>query len=357
MLRASRAIVACAILILNAAARGDDGSSTYDSPTRTEPNHSNPLRQAKAEGPSPLSSGPKASDNSGSIGGPSWPSPMIPQSSFAPSNAPIPPRNLAPTQSPHNGEIIPGIPSHASQFFQQPQAADDCNATDSEYPKSMDYSRNNGQNSAWQVPAPYEPAHYPRALGFGEPLVGTSWQNRPFHVDYFAGTMVGDDAIDGVIGQETGFFTGGRVGWDYDYYWGVDTRLGLAWMALYDKKHPAINLGNGNIIDWDMNLLYYPFGDAKWRPFILLGTGISQFDSFGPSPAAYNSTMFELPFGAGLKYRFNEWLAFRFEVIDNYVVGVGSLDSMHNISFDTGFEYHFGGQRRTYWPWNPNPKH
>lgn len=203
----------------------------------------------------------------------------------------------------------------------------------------------------------FQPEHYPRYMGFGEPLVGTSWQNRPFHVDFFAGDMIGDDAIDGVIGQEAGFFTGGRIGWDYDYYWGVETRLGLSWMSLFDRQNPTNNIGNGNIIVWDMSLLYYPWGDSRWRPFVLLGTGIQQLDSYGSSPAVYSGTLFELPFGGGLKYRFNEWLIFRVDVIDNLAFGTGSLDTMHNVSFSGGVEYHFGGHRRTYWPWNPNPKH
>ena len=169
--------------------------------------------------------------------------------------------------------------------------------------------------------------------------------------------MIGDDAIDGILGQEAGFFVGGRLGWDYDYYWGVESRLGYAWMSLFDRKHPNVNLGDGNIIDWDMHLLYYPWGDSRWRPFVFVGTGISQFDTFGARPALYNATLFEVPFGLGLKYHLNQWLAWRFDVTDNFVFGTGSLDNMHNISFDAGLEYHFGGHHRNYWPWNPNPKH
>jgi hypothetical protein len=88
-----------------------------------------------------------------------------------------------------------------------------------------------------------------------------------------------------------------------------------------------------------------------------VGLGISQFDSFGPSPASYNATLFEIPFGLGMKYRLNEWVVFRVDFIDNFAVGEGTLDNMNNLSFDAGIEYHFGGRRRDYWPWNPNPVH
>ena len=220
-----------------------------------------------------------------------------------------------------------------------------------------EYGSENNGSSGSHTPALYQPEHYPRALGFGQPLVGTSWQNRPFHVDFFTGTMIGDDAIDGQIGQEAGFFVGGRLGWDYDYYWGVESRLGMAWMSLFDRQNPENNIGTGNILVWDMSLLYYPWGDSRWRPFILVGTGIEQLDSYGSALPVYSGTLFEIPFGAGLKYHVNEWLTWRVDVIDNFAIGTGSLDTMHNVSFSAGLEYHFGGHRRTYWPWNPNPKH
>jgi hypothetical protein len=251
------------------------------------------------------------------------------------------------------------MPSPASSFAEQgdAQGGDDCAPT---YGGNGAQSKKSGAFHALPsngTPQAFEPEHYPRALGFGEPLMGTSWQNRPFHVDIFSGTMIGDDAVDGIVGQEAGFFIGTRIGWDYDYYWGVETRLGLSWMSLFDRQNPSNNTGTGNIIVWDMSLLYYPWGDSRWRPFLLLGTGIQQLDSYGDNPAVYSGTLFELPFGAGMKYRMNEWLTFRFDVIDNWAFGTGSLDTMHNVSFTAGLEYHFGGKRRSYWPWNPNPKH
>jgi hypothetical protein len=256
-----------------------------------------------------------------------------------------------------SAEIVRGVPSPAAAY---PNSA---NPPDENSECGPNYSGALGKQHEFQplpgsgVPSMFQPEHYPRAMGFGEPLQGTSWQNRPFHVDFFAGDMIGDDAVDHVIGQEAGFFTGGRVGWDYDYYWGVETRLGVSWMSLFDSQRPTTRLGVGNIIVWDMSLLYYPWGDSRWRPFLLLGTGIQQLDAYGSSPRIYQGTLFELPFGAGLKYRFNEWMIFRVDVIDNLAFGDGSLDTMHNVSFSGGVEYHFGGHRRSYWPWNPNPKH
>ena len=89
-------------------------------------------------------------------------------------------------------------------------------------------------------------------------------------------------------------------------------------MSLFDRQHPQNNIGTGNIIVWDMSLLYYPWGDSRWRPFVLVGTGIQQLDSYGSASPIYSGTLFEIPFGVGLKYRFNEWLTWRVDVIDNF---------------------------------------
>ena len=213
--------------------------------------------------------------------------------------------------SPQSPNLIGGGPTPASQFPQQFNGSG--NAECSPNMPSLLGQENNGSSGS-HTPALYQPEHYPRALGLGQPLVGTSWQNRPFHVDFFTGTMIGDDAIDGQIGQEAGFFVGGRLGWDYDYYWGVESRMGFAWMSLFDRQHPENNIGNGNILVWDMSLLYYPWGDSRWRPFFLVGTGIEQLDSYGSALPVYSGTLLEFPFGAGLKYHFNEWLTWRVDV-------------------------------------------
>jgi Outer membrane protein beta-barrel domain len=263
-----------------------------------------------------------------------------------------------PVQSPPaaNGELVHGVPSHASAFPSQADLPEGC---DNPQQNETGFFKNKEdiQPETTATPYMFQPPHYPRALGPGDPLVGTSWENRPYYIDGFAGTMIGDDAIKNTIGQQSGFFTGGRLGWDYDYYWGIESRLGLAWMTLFDKQNVFHDLGNGLIVNFDLNLLYYPWGDSRWRPFLFIGSGISQFDTFGGNAVGYTATLFALPFGVGLKYHMNEWLAWRFDFTDNLCFGDGSLDTMNNISFTAGLEYHFGGHRRNYWPWNPDPKH
>jgi hypothetical protein len=316
------------------------------------PNSSAPYRSA----PNPSMSGPGLQQPFSAP--PVNAVPQMPPSKFSPLPSYSQPSG-APQMNGSQGEILQSLPSHASAFPSSDNTSEGCancgpNGQGQYGPGGYGPQ---GSGTDAQTPYMFQPDHYPRALGPGEPLVGTSWQNRPFYVEGFAGTMIGDDAIKNSIGQESGFFTGGRLGLDYDYYWGVESRLGIAWMSLFDKRNPLNDLGNGDIVEWDMALLYYPWGDSKWRPFLLLGTGISQFDTFGGNARGYSATLFEFPFGAGIKFHFNEWLAWRFEVMDNLCFGDGTLDTMNNISFTAGLEYHFGGRRRNYWPWNPDPKH
>ena len=56
-----------------------------------------------------------------------------------------------------------------------------------------------------------------RNVGRGIPLKGTSWLNRPFHVDWFLGPLLGDDLIRNRVSQDNVLFGGLRFGFDFDY--------------------------------------------------------------------------------------------------------------------------------------------
>ena len=72
------------------------------------------------------------------------------------------------------------------------------------------------------------PDHPARHVGFGEPLVGTSWLNRPFHAGWLVGGLFGDDLIAGQVDQDEDIFGGYRLGWDFDHYWGSELRFAFA---------------------------------------------------------------------------------------------------------------------------------
>jgi hypothetical protein len=106
---------------------------------------------------------------------------------------------------------------------------------------------------------------------------------------------------------------------------------------------------------WDIDLLYYPWGDARWRPYFLLGAGVASFqfaDIFG---VQWDDTTFVLPVGTGLKYYVNEVFVIDVEIADRVVFGGGGkVKDFHNLTLTAGGEFRFGGRRRAYWPWNPS---
>ncbi|MBI2477207.1 MAG: hypothetical protein HYV60_00705, partial [Planctomycetia bacterium] len=65
-------------------------------------------------------------------------------------------------------------------------------------------------------------------------------------------------------------FGGYRLGWDFYHYWGTELRFAFAKPDLIDLQAMTA-LPTGTDKFWDLNLLYYPWGDAEWRPFASVG--------------------------------------------------------------------------------------
>ena len=60
--------------------------------------------------------------------------------------------------------------------------------------------------------------------GPDERLPATLADRLAIHLDLVGG-ISGDTLIAGQINQNGGFLGGMRLGWDYDHYWGLETRL------------------------------------------------------------------------------------------------------------------------------------
>jgi hypothetical protein len=194
--------------------------------------------------------------------------------------------------------------------------------------------------------------HPERHVGKGEPLVGTSWLNRPLHVDWFYGQMWPSDLISGRVKQQSDGFGGYRFGRDVDHYWGWETRLGFAKFWATDNTNALLTKGSSLLL-WDGELLYYPWGDAKWRPFALWGLGVANWRFNDELDQNYKSFLVHMPLGIGAKYQCRKWLAMRLDLIDNISFAGSGVSAMHNVSLTFGVEVHFGGWRRSYYPWNP----
>jgi hypothetical protein len=192
-----------------------------------------------------------------------------------------------------------------------------------------------------------------RFIGLGQPLYGASWLNRPLGASWFMGFMQGGAPIPGVVGSHGGAFGGYRFTWDYDYYYGMEARLGMGAIAL---QYPEINrpTATSDLYVADINFLYYPLGDARWRPYVSIGVGTTKISFYDFHDNYYGGVLTSMPYGVGLKWRWREWVDVRGDIMDNLAFGRGPFATMHNVSYTAGFEVRFGGLRRTYYSWNPS---
>lgn len=191
---------------------------------------------------------------------------------------------------------------------------------------------------------PDDPARY---IGFGQPLIGTSWRNRPIHADVFGGAIMLQNLIPGEIEQSAAFFDGVRLGYDFDHYWGMEARFGFAEGRLVYPSNTAIS-GKSQLILADYSLQFYPWGDATWRPYATFGLGAAIFqydDEFGRTR---DQAQVSMPVGLGLKYFIHQRIALRFELLDNVTFGGTDAQSTSNFSVSAGFEYRFGGKNPGY---------
>ncbi len=203
----------------------------------------------------------------------------------------------------------------------------------------------------------------PRHKGIGQPLLRSSWLYRPLSVSSFAGVMNGSPLITNWVGQKTGYFGGYRFGWDFDHYWGCELRYGFGTIPLWDgqRARAASNLASRDhphdtsIVIGDIDLLYYPWGDARWRPYFMVGLGAAGLRFMDLVGNKYKRTAFATPLAFGLKYRCNPRLTLRFDLADNIIFGDGhGFGVLHNLSINGGVEIRYGGTRTAYWPYNPS---
>lgn len=186
------------------------------------------------------------------------------------------------------------------------------------------------------------------------PLTSESWLNKPYGISYFLGGMWLDDPLHGVVGGNAGFTYGGRFSWDFGPKFGIETRIAGADIGIVDRIN-GTDLAPANIFYADIDWLWYFTGDTRWRPFVLLGSGLFDIDFTDAQPLRQHATLLQMPIGLGLKYRHTSRITLRVDLIDNIAFSAGQLDTMHNWSLTAGIEARFGGGRkRNYWPWNPS---
>ena len=190
------------------------------------------------------------------------------------------------------------------------------------------------------------PDHPNRHVGRGEPLMGTSWLNRPYHASWFLGGMMADQ-ISPQMDLDPSLLGGYRLGYDFSHYWGSEATI--AWT--FPEYEEAA--GGSDQLYWDISLVHYPWGDARWRPYLSLGLGMAHVQFTDANSLYEQEALLHIPFGVGVKYQLKNWIALRFDALDSLVLGGVGESARHNVRFTAGLEVHFGVRPRSYWPWNP----
>jgi hypothetical protein len=186
--------------------------------------------------------------------------------------------------------------------------------------------------------------------GMGWPLEGRGWRNNPFSISGFSGATAGGPFVPGHVHQQPSYYGGFNIGWDYDHYWGIEKRLGVGALSLTDGDQHAIH-GRNFSITGEYRLMYYPLGDARWRPFLTSGVGWSDFYFNDDQGDKHLDTVGMVPFGLGIKYLHNQNLAARVDLIDELTFGGGSLSTFHYVALTAGLEVRYG-HRLLKMPWH-----
>jgi hypothetical protein len=190
-----------------------------------------------------------------------------------------------------------------------------------------------------------------RHIGIGQPLIGTSWRNRPIYFGSFVGGIMMDDIASNRIYQNDTTFVGLRLGWDFDHFWGLEMRGAFARPDLADGDGtPFFPASRDNFAD--VSLLFYPLGDARWRPYLLAGIGFQTFRFNNELGQRISEAPLDIPLGCGVKYFFSPWFTLRFDFVDNICLGNSRISGQNNFAFMCGCEFRFGGRRPSYFPWH-----
>ncbi len=204
-----------------------------------------------------------------------------------------------------------------------------------------------------------------------------SWLFRPVSVGTFMGGMVGSSLIDNWLNVSSGYTTGLRFGWDHSHYWGLEMQFTYAKMGLRDSAWAKAERGewyidrgiaaddpsldrlvntrrNLQVYQAAVSVMYYPWGDARWRPYLSLGFGGARMQYTDIFMSGGQAGFFVLPIALGVKYQWSDRLALRFECSDSISVpGDSGLNTVNNFAFNGALELRLGGSRVGYWPWNP----
>jgi hypothetical protein len=190
---------------------------------------------------------------------------------------------------------------------------------------------------------------YRKDFGIGGPLASGGWRTQPFSISGFAGATNGGPIIRGHVDQLPSAYAGANFGWDYDHFWGIEKRLGFGALNLITPQHQRLDPGLS--VTGEYRVMYYPLGDTRWRPFITLGLGWSDFYFIDDFHHRHINTLFLFPYGVGLKYLWNDRWALRIDLIDELTLSSSQTSTFHYVALTAGLEFRYG-KRLLNLPWH-----
>jgi hypothetical protein len=148
------------------------------------------------------------------------------------------------------------------------------------------------------------------------------------------------DRLTSQLDQQSDWLYGFRLGNDFAPHWGWEARSAFFSPELSFADDP---LRSGIAHNWflDLNVLHYPWGDTRLRPFWSIGLGAAQFKFTDELGIPNSEWVVDMPLSIGLKYHWTRWLALRGELTDTIIFGHEQIHGMHNLSFTVGAEVHW----------------
>ncbi len=192
-----------------------------------------------------------------------------------------------------------------------------------------------------------------RSVGWGSPLVGTSWLNRPFYVGADIGNLWMTRSVEDSVGRDVDAVGGIFFGRDWDHYWGNELAFHLATTEFVNSNAPDDPVNHSMFI-WNYSLMYYPWGDSAIRPYWRWGIGNTRVDFPLDDGTRHGEWLLTFPIGVGVKCPIRPWLAARTELTDYLAFDGSDVPTQNNLTLTVGLEWHFGARPRSYWPWHPS---
>ena len=96
------------------------------------------------------------------------------------------------------------------------------------------------------------------------------------YAGWFIGERFGGTLARDAFELSPSLFSGVWLGYDLSHYWGSEIRLGLNYGDItYLPSGDADTNARNPLVDF--SLLYYPWGDSRWRPYGAFGPGRRRF--------------------------------------------------------------------------------